>query len=131
MREIDKNMKNNFLIKSNPNNKKIKFYFLEFNDKFTDEIHYFIINESGDVFDYQFFNKYYFCDLYHKESNFFYDIKNIKSIKDYNKKLDNIIQEEKNNKIFPISVNKFKKLKDEHPRRCIRSRYLGIKRKTK
>lgn len=131
MREIDQNMKNNFLIKSNPKNKKIKGSFIEFNDKFTDEIHYFNINESGDVFDYQFFNKYYFGDLYHKEANFFYDIKDIKSIKDYNKKLNDIIQEEKNNNIIPISVNKFKKLKEEHPRRCIRSQYLGIKRKTK
>ena len=131
MRKIDKTMKSNFLIKSNPNNNKNKNKFIEFNNKFTDEIHLFDINESGDVFDYKFFNKYYFSDLYSKEANFFYDIKNINSLREYNKQLEEIIKEEKSKNIIPIQVNKFKKIKDEIPRRCIRSRIIGIRRKTK
>ena len=131
MREIDKNMKCNFVIKSNPNNSKIKNEYIEFNNKFTDEIHLFDVNESGDLFDYKFFNKYYFSDLYLNEANFFYDIKNINSLKKYNKQLEDIIKDEKNKNIIPIQVNKFKKLKDELPRRCIRSRIIGIKIKTK
>ena len=131
MREIDKNMKCNFVIKSNPNNSKIKNEYIEFNNKFTDEIHLFDVNESGALFDYKFFNKYYFSDLYLNEANFFYDIKNINSLKKYNKQLEDIIKDEKNKNIIPIQVNKFKKLKDEFPRRCIRSRIIGIKIKTK
>ena len=77
IREIDENMKSNFLIKSNPKNSKMKNQYIEFNNKFTDEIHLLDVNELGDVFDYKFFNKYYFGDLYPNEANFFFEIKNI------------------------------------------------------
>ena len=53
------------------------------------------------------------------------------SLTKYNNQLDEIINDEKNKNIIPLQVNKFKKLKDELPRRCIRSRIIGIKRKTK
>ena len=131
MREIDGNMKCNFLIKSNPKNSKMKNQYIEFNNKFTDEIHLFDVNESGDVFDYKFFNKYYFSDLYPNEANFFFEIKTMDSVTKYNNKLNEIITDEKNKNIFPVQVNKFKKIKDELPRRCIRSKIIGIKRKTK
>ena len=118
-------------MKSNPNTSKMKNQYIEFNNKFTDEVHLLDVNESGDVFDYKFFNKYYFSDLYLNEANFFFEIKNIDSLTKYNNQLEDIIKDEKNKNIIPLQVNKFKKLKDEIPRRCIRSRIIGIRRKTK
>ena len=130
MREINENMKNNFLIKSNSINKS-KDNSIQFNDKFTSEVHLFDKDESGDIFDFKFFNKFYFDDLYPKEANFFHDIKTITSLKTYKEKLNAIIQEEKKEKLIPLQANKFKKLNNDPPRRCIRSRILGVQRAVK
>ena len=82
------------------------------------------IDESGNVFDFFFFNKYYFNDLYSQEAEFFFNIKDIKSISEYNYKLENIINKEKISLPKITSINKFKRIELE-PARCIKSRYYG------
>jgi len=126
LREISNEMRDNFLIKSNYNN-KIKSQNIEFKDKFISQFHSMDKNESGNLMDYNFFNHYYFEDIYLKEAKLFFDIKSINSISDYKKRMDIIIKEEKNKNIFPNSVNKFKKIIKEPYRRCIRSRILGTR----
>lgn len=125
LREISDEMRQNFLLKSNNNNKKIKGQNIEFKDKFISKFHLLDKNESGNLFDYNFFNNYYFEDIYPKEAELFFNIKSIKSITDYEKRMNEIIKEEKNESLSPEPVNKFKKLYKELPRRCIRSRILG------
>lgn len=125
LREISDEMRKNFLIKSNFNNNKIKGQNIKFKDKFVTQFHLLDKNESGNLLDYNFFNNYYFEDIYPKEAELFFDIKSIKSIEDYKKRMDNILKEEKNKNLSPNSVNKFKKLNKEPNRRCIRSRILG------
>ena len=124
LREISNKMGENFLIKSN-NINKTKSQNIQFKDKFINKFHLLDKNESGNLMDYNFFNNYYFDELYPKEAELFFDIKSIKFIKDYKQRMEEIIKEEKNQKISPNSVNKFKKLNEEPPRCCIRSRILG------
>ena len=125
LREIS-DMRDNFFIRSNyNNNNKIKGQSIKFKDKFISKFHLLEKNESGNLMDYNFFNNYYFEELYQKEAELFFSIKSIKSIKEYKKRMDKIIKEEKNKNLSPNSVNKFKKLFKEPPRRCIRSRILG------
>lgn len=128
-REISTKMKNNFFIKSKNNNKKIITQNIEFREKFTEQVQLLDKNESGNMLDYNFFNGFYFEDLYLKEAKLFSEIKRFHSIRKYEKRMKNIFKEEKN--ISPKSVNKFKKLNKEHVRRCIRSRILGTKIYTK
>lgn len=125
IREISAEMKNNFFIKSNNKNSKIKTQNIEFREKFSNQIQLLDKNESGNMLDFNFFNSYYFDDLYPKEAELFYDIKNIDSVPKYKNRMVKILKEEKN--LLPKSVNKFKKLNKEHVRRCIRSRILGTK----
>lgn len=128
MREISEEMKKNFLIKSNPLNKSNNDY-IEFKEKFTDQIQQFSTDESGDTFDFLFFNKYYFDDLYLDEAKFFFNIKKYSSLSDYKNNLESIIRNEKirYNNLKPKKVNKFKKLNIVKPRRCIRSTILGVR----
>ena len=79
-------------------------------------------NESGNMFDYNFFNNYYFESIYIKEAEFFLDIKTYDNIEKYQKKLENIIDEEKKLSLTSDPVNKFKKINGEPLRRCIKSR---------
>ena len=124
LREIS-DMRDNFFIRSNYNNNKIKSQNIKFKDKFISKFHLLEKNESGNLMDYNFFNNYYFEELYQKEAELFFSIKSIKSIKEYKKRMDKIIKEEKNKNLSPNSVNKFKKLFKEPPRHCIWSRILG------
>lgn len=130
VREISNNMKNNFFIKSN-NNKKTKSKELKFKDKFTEKFHYLYKNESGNEFDYNFFNNYYFDNLYLEEAKLFANIKTIKSIKEYKKKLEEVIKEEKTQGFISEQVNKFKKLNNDSKSRCFRSQIFGEKKVTK
>ena len=129
LRETDEKMKKNFLIKSDFKNKKDSnkedniLYVSKFDPN---KSHILNLNESGNVFDHYFFNKFYFNNLFIKEAEFFCNIKNIKSMKEYNKKLNEIINKEKLSQPLNTSVNKFKKLEEE-PTRCIKSRILGTK----
>jgi len=124
LREISNTMGENFFIKSGGGN-KTKSQNIKFKDKFINKFHLMEQNESGNLMDFNFFNKYYFDELYSKEAELFFNIKSIKYIKDYKIKMNEIIKEEKKQKKSPTSVNKFKKLNEEPPRRCIRSRILG------
>ena len=124
LREIS-DMRDNFFIRSNYNNNKIKGQSIKFKDKFISKFHLLEKNEIGNLMDYNFFNNYYFEELYQKEAELFFSIKSIKSIKEYKKRMDKIIKEEKNKNLSPNSVNKFKKLFKEPPRHCIWSRILG------
>ena len=124
LREISNAMGENFFIKSN-NKNKTKSQNIKFKDKFINKFHLMEQNESGILMDFNFFNNYYFDELYSKEAELFFNIKSIKCIKDYKIRMDEIIKEEKKQKKSPTSVNKFKKLNEEPPRRCIRSRILG------
>ena len=114
----------NFFIKRN-NKNKTKSENIKFKDKFINKFHLMDQNESGNLMDFNFFNNYYFDELYSKEAELFFNIKSIKCIKDYKIRMDEIIKEEKKQKKSPTSVNKFKNLNEEPPRRCIRSRILG------
>ena len=127
LREISDSMSQNFLIKSKCKNKKNNnnselIFVSKFDSKRT---HKFNIDESGDYFDFNFFNKFYFDTLYLKEANFFLNIKNITTLEEYNEQLKIIIEEEKVNKPLKISVNKFKII-DSEPARCFKSRILGV-----
>ena len=132
MREINEEMKKNFLIKSNPKNKSKKNY-IEFKEKFTNQIQQFGTDESGDAFDFLFFNKYYFDDLYLDEAKFFFNIKKYSSLRDYKNNLESIIRKEKNSNcnLKKKKVNKFKKLNTVQSRRCIRSTILGVRKAEK
>ena len=125
LREISKKMGDNFFIKSNYNKNKIKGQNIEFKDKFSNQFHLMEKNESGNLMDFNFFNNYYFEEIYPKEAELFFSLKSLKSIKDYETRMNKIIKEEKNQNIFPNSINKFKKLSKEPHRRCIRSKILG------
>ena len=122
LRLINAQMNQNFLLKSNNKNSKSKKALIQFNDKFTQDLHELDLNESGNILDFNMFNKYYFSEIFPEESVFFLNIKNYTSISAYNSELDKIIQNEKKQKLFPQQVNKFKKLNEEPIRWCIRSR---------
>ena len=126
LREIYDDMGINFLIKSAHNDAKNKEIF--FKDKFNNEIHTLNLNESGNVLDHNLFNTYYFDTIFFEEAELFLHIKKMTSITEFNKKLDNIINNEKNKGMIANQVNKFKKLNDEHFRRCIKSRILHTKK---
>ena len=123
-REINDNMRSNFLIKSDNKKKTKKNEKIVFINKFDSSNYSLNIDESGNVFDYFFFNKYYFDDLYNKEAELFLNIKYIKSISEYKSKLENIINSEKISLPKITAINKFKRTELE-PARCIKSRYYG------
>ena len=123
LREISEDMRSNFFLKS-AHNDATKDSEIQFRDKFTDEIHSFDMNESGNVLDFNLFNCYYFGDIFPNEAKLFLNIKKMTSIKEFKQKLNNIIYEEKTIGMVSSQVNKFKKMKNEHVRRCIRSRIL-------
>ena len=118
MREVYPVMAQNFLIKSKNKDADQKNHELYFQDKFISEFHTLDMNESGNVFDFFFFDKFYFDDLYDEEASLFFEIKNLKPNQYYNK-LTSIIFEEKNKNIETSSVNKFKKMAKEY-RYCCR-----------
>ena len=128
LREIYDKMKENFLIKSSIKEKKINLKEIKFVNKFDGNFHILSIEESGNLFDYYFYNEYYFDDLYSKEAELFLNIKNIKTLIEYREKLNEIINEERKITIDYDLVNKFKKIKQE-PSRCIKSKILGIEPK--
>ena len=123
-REIDENMRSNFLIKSDNKKKTKPNEKIVFVSKFDSSNYLLNIDESGNAFDYFFFNKYYFDDLYNKEAELFLNIKDINSISEYNSKLENIIKNEKISMPKITSINKFKRIELE-PARCIKSRFYG------
>ena len=125
LREIYDKMKENFLIKSSIKEKKINLKEIKFVNKFDGNFHILSIEESGNLFDYYFYNEYYFDDLYSKEAELFLNIKNIKTLIEYREKLNEVINEERKITIDYDLVNKFKKIKQE-PSRCIKSKILGI-----
>ena len=124
LRIINIKMNKNFLLKSNNKKSKSKKAIIEFKDKFNQDLHELDLNESGNILDFNMFNKYYFSEIYPEESDFFLNIKNYTSISVYNSELEKIIQKEKNQNLVPQQVNKFKKLNEEPIRWCIRSRIL-------
>ena len=127
IREISDIMKENYLLKSKIKDKKLKYKELKFVNKFDNNFHILSIEESGNLFDYYFYNQYYFDDLYNKEAELFFNIKDIKTLSEYKDKLNNIIDEEKKINIDCDLINKFKRLKQE-PSRCIKSKILGIEK---
>ena len=122
LREISQKMNENFFITSNNKNKGIKNSSIPFKDKFINKIHPFNANESGNMFDYNFFNNYYFESIFPKEAEFFLNIKKYQTIESYQNDLDNIIAEEKKSNLIAEPVNKFKKRIGQHTRWCIKSR---------
>ena len=115
MREINPEMTTNYFIKSK---KKIKEENnqIKFKDKFISNFHLFDANESGNVFDHNFFDGYYFDKLYEKEAHLFLGIKNMNTIGEYKIKLNSVIFSEQSKQLSTDSVNKFKKLEKERPR---------------
>lgn len=128
IREISDIMKDNFLVKSSIKDKNIKEKEIKFINKFDDNYHILSIEESGNLFDYYFYDKFYFDDLYEREAELFLNIKEIKTLNEYRNKLNKIISEEKAININCDLINKFKKMKQE-PSRCIKSKILGITEK--
>ena len=124
LREICDTMKSNFLNASENKNAEYKKGGIPFKSKFNEEITLMNGNDIGNLFDFNFFNNYYFDEIYSKEAELFLKIKNYVSIKEYNDNLDSIIIEEKTLYLDHDPVNKFIKLGDEPVRRCIRSRIL-------
>jgi hypothetical protein len=122
LREISKTMNENFFITSNNKNKDIKNNSIPFKAKFINKIHPFNGNESGNMFDYNFFNNYYFESILPKEAEFFLNIKTYQTIESYQNELDKIIAEEKKSNLTEEPVNKFKKKIGQHIRWCIKSR---------
>ena len=108
LRLIDDDKKNNFFLKSkNSDSKNQK---LKFKDKIDEDITYPLSgNESGNNFDFAFFNLYSFDNLFNHEANFFLDIKNINDEKEYDLEFEKIIAETKSQKPSEDSINKFKK----------------------
>ena len=108
IRELDEEKKNNFFLKNEHNN--TKQLFIEFKDKFIPDINYSLpINESGNLFDFFFYKKYYFNNLFIEEANFFLKVKNMKNLNEYDAEFDKMINKEKNSFKKGESVNKFKK----------------------
>ena len=124
LRTINIKMKNNFLIKIKNKNSNAKNKMIQFKDKFNQGFHELDLNDSGNILDFNMFNKYYFGEIYPEESDFFLKIKSFTSIVEYNSQLNKIIQKEKSQNLNTQQVNKFKKLEDEKIRWCIRSRIL-------
>jgi hypothetical protein len=117
-------MRSNFLIKSDNKKKAKENKNIVYVSKFDSSNYSLNIDESGNVFDYFFFNKYYFDDLYSEEAELFLNIKRFKSISEYYSKLENIINNEKISLPKITSINKFKRIELE-PARCIKTRYYG------
>ena len=116
VRVINPKMAENFLIKSQKKTKAENDQ-LKFRDKFlVSNFHLFDSNESGNVFDFYFFNGYYFKELYRQEAEFFLDIKNKDNISEYKNQLNSIILNESTKKLSTQTVNKFKKLEKERPK---------------
>ena len=114
IRIINPEMAENFFDKSEKKT-KVKDNQIEFKDKFVSNFYSLNANESGNVFDHNFYDGYYFGELFKEEAFFFLDIKKIDSIDEYKTKLKSIILGEKKNKVINSSINKFKKLKYERP----------------
>lgn len=129
LREISPSMQKNFLITSNNKNNKFKKSKIPFKHKFKNKIKLFNPNESGNAFDFNFFNSYYFTDIFSKEAEFFLSIKKYNSMDNYKDDLNKIINEEKslNINLYKDNVNKFKSFGDEddEPRICIKSRLFN------
>lgn len=126
-REICPEMKENFLIKSVKKTKE-QNDLIEFRDKFREtNIHPFDANESGNFFDFNFFDGYYFNTLYEKEAKFFSEIKNKDDITEFKNQLKSIILNERAENVssFSKSVNKFKQMEIER-RKCIRPGCLTL-----
>ena len=97
IRIIDEEKNSNFFLKSY--NSKAKSDFLEFKDKFIyDRFHSLPSHESGNCFDFAFYNGYYFDNIFKNEANFFLDIKNISDINEYNKQFNIMMMSGKGNK---------------------------------
>ncbi len=112
VRIINPKMAENFFYKSEKKT-KVKGDQIEFKDKFVSSFYSLNANESGNVFDHNFYEGYYFGELFKEEAFFFLDIKKINSIDEYKTKLKSIILREKANKVSNSSINKFKKLKSD------------------
>ena len=123
LREIDDGYKKNFLIKSKIKNKRQKD--LQFKKKFVNSFYPMEADESGNMFDYKFLKEYYFDDLYEDEAILFLNIKNYRTVQDYEANLEKIISEEKlkSQEMLDRPIYKFKKL--DQPRRCFKSKILG------
>ena len=115
IRIINPKMAENFFDKSNKKTKEENNE-IKFKDKFISNFYLLNANESGNVFDHNFYEGYYFGELYKEEAFFFLGIKDINSMDEYKNKLNSIILGEKKNKVSSMSINKFKKLKHERPR---------------
>ena len=113
VRIINPKMAENFFDKSEKKT-KVKNNQIKFKDKFISNFYSLNANESGNVFDHNFYEGYYFGELFKEEAFFFLDIKKIDSIDEYKNKLNIIILGEKN-KVSNSSINKFKKLKYDRP----------------
>lgn len=124
IREINSDMADNFLIRSKKIN-KVKDNKIQFVEKFNSSEHDFDANESGNVFDHNFFGQYYFDELYKEEAFLFLDIKNIDTVKEYQDKLKSIILNEKTKKVLSSNINKFKKF-DNYSSRCKRPGAIRI-----
>ena len=115
LRLIDKK-KENFFIKCHNSNTKSDI--IKLKDKFrNDKFHELSNHNCGNVFDYEFYNGYYFNTLFQNKANFFFDVKNMNNIDEYNKKFNIMMSEKKANKKL---INKFRNLEDEVCR-CARS----------
>jgi len=122
IREIDVEKKNNFFLKSQNANSKTQL--LVFKDKFNKNKNYkYLINESGNCFDYAFYKGYYFNHLFKNEANFFLEVKNMNDENEYNNNFDEMISNTPKYRNKLNSINKFKKGYKEFPR-CFKSKML-------
>ena len=127
IRELDKAKKENFFIKNEYIN--TKQLFIEFKDKCYPNFNYSLpINEIGNVFDFLFYKKYYFNNLFIDEANLFLKVKNMKNINEYDAEFDKMIKKEKGSNPRGESINKFKK-PFYYISTCFKSRIISISNK--
>ena len=89
IREIDINKKNNFF----NNNSKRKRKLLKFKNISNTGMHYLPNDESGNYFDFLFYNKYYIDQIDNKIAELYLNIRQFSSIEAYLKELEKLVKE--------------------------------------
>ena len=113
LRVIDEKNKLNYFSKSKNANKSDEY--IIFKDKYEQDINKYVLNESGNCFDYIPFQGYYFSTLSKKEANFFLNINKINDANKYKEKFNEMMKDENKFDICDSSINIFKTIIEERP----------------
>ena len=113
LRVIDEKNKLNYFSKSKNANKSDEYLIVK--DKYEEDINKYVLNESGNCFDYIPFQGYYFSTLSKKEANFFLNINKINDANKYKEKFNEMMKDENKFDICDSSINIFKTIIEERP----------------